>query len=87
MSCSWRVGVFGVAVVVTTAATSHAQTPSKLEEILPSLIGAETVINAQGNLPGIGHTAHFIPDAAQQTTPLFINDALRSQLPTFPVGS
>jgi Putative MetA-pathway of phenol degradation len=64
-----------------------AQSTTSLAQILPSLITQETVINAQGSLPGIGHTAHFIPDFTQQQTPALVNGSLISQLPTFPLGS
>jgi hypothetical protein len=66
--------------------TLQAQTVP-LSEILQNLISTETVINAQGSLAGIGHTAHFVPDLTQQETPRLINNALVSQLPTFPLGS
>jgi hypothetical protein len=59
----------------------------KLSEIIPSLLTEELVINAQGNLPGVGHSAHFVPDFDQQVAPGEINRAISSQLPTFPIGS
>src|SRR5258708_36088525 len=58
-----------------------------LSQILQNLITPETVINSPGSLAGIGHTAHFVPDLTQQQTPRLINNALVSQLPTFPLGS
>src|SRR5258708_24700 len=58
-----------------------------LSQILQNLIPPETVINPPGSLAGLGHPAHFVPDLTQQQTPRLINNALVSQLPTFPLGS
>jgi hypothetical protein len=58
-----------------------------LSQLLEQVISTETVINAPGSLAGIGHTAHFVPDFTQEETPRLINNALLSQLPTFPLGS
>jgi hypothetical protein len=79
-------GAAAVVVMTFAAGTLQAQTVP-LSQILQNLITSETVINVPGSLAGIGHTAHFVPDLAQQQTPRLINNALVAQLPTFPLGS
>jgi hypothetical protein len=74
----------GFMAAVLLPAPAAAQTVS---EVVPSLLTRSTVINAQGNLPGIGHTAHFYPDFDQLITPTIINQSIIGQLPTFPIGS
>src|SRR4029079_10757007 len=80
------IGTAAVLLVMSAPRTIQAQT-LHLSEITTNLITTETVINAPGSLAGIGHTAHFVPDLTQQETPRLINNALVSQLPTFPLGS
>jgi hypothetical protein len=58
-----------------------------LSEIVPNLLTQETVFNAKGNVPGIGHTAHFFPDFDQLITPRIINQSIIGQLSTFLIGS
>ena len=75
---------FIAALMIPASAT--AQQP--LKDIVPGLLSQELVINTVGNLPPpTGHTAHFVPDFNQLTTPLVINQSIISQLPTFPIGS
>jgi hypothetical protein len=74
----------GLVATVLLPASVGAQTVS---EVVPSLLTRSTVINAQGSLPGIGHTAHFYPDFDQLITPTIINQSIVGQLPTFPIGS
>jgi outer membrane putative beta-barrel porin/alpha-amylase len=83
-----RVLAMSTALVVLLVLGTGAQAAAQpLSQIVPNLLTPDTVINAQGNLPGIGHRAHFVPDFDQLITPVIINQSMKGQLPTFPIGS
>ena len=64
--------------------TARAQ---NLADLIPNLLGSTTVINAR-SATGVDHTAHFVPDLTQRVeAPAQINDAIVSQLTTFPLGT
>ena len=59
-----------------------------LSEILVRLIQNEIVL--AGPPPGspfISHSAHFVPGEGQELAPFLFNQAIASQLATFPLGS
>ena len=59
-----------------------------LSEILVRLIQNEIVlVGPPPGSPFISHAAHFVPGESQELTPFLFNQAIASQLATFPLGS
>jgi hypothetical protein len=81
-----RATAIGLALVVLCAPPARAQTP--ISEILVRLIQADVLLAPQPpGSPFISHAAHFIPGEQEKLAPYFFNQAILSQLTTFPLGS
>jgi len=75
-------------LIILTATAGKVQAQGvALSNVIENLIAPDTVLNLPGPLAGVGHVPHFEPDFAQQQAPRLINNAIVSQLPTFPLGS
>jgi len=73
-------------VVLRPALVAAQETP--LSEILVKLIQADIRLAGQpAGSPFPSHDAHFIPGEQEQLVPYLFNQAILSQLTTFPVGS
>lgn len=71
-------------LLVLSSGTARAQ---NLADLIPNLLGSNTVINAR-SATAVDHTAHFVPDLTQRVqAPAQINEAIVSQLTTFPLGT
>src|SRR5262245_29063049 len=80
--------VMTVSLLLTSALLSPGNARAQnLADLIPTLLGSDTVINAR-SVTGVDHTAHFVADLEQRVdAPALINEAIVSQLPTFPLGT
>ena len=82
-----RILVLTLVVVVCSPRLLLAQA-TPLSEILVNLIQADVKLAAPPpGTPFSSHEAHFLPGADQVLTPYLFNQAIVSQLSTFPVGT
>jgi hypothetical protein len=77
------------ALVLVCSSQAWAQsTPTPISEILVRLIQADILLAPQPpGSPFPSHAAHFVPGEQEKLAPYLFNQAILSQLSTFPVGS
>jgi hypothetical protein len=73
-----------LAIVAAPALAAAQNTP--LSEVLVDLIQADIRL-APPTAPNPSHEAHFLPGVEQQIAPFFFNQAIITELSSFPIGS